>query len=81
MAYGARLESVLGASPRGFESPILRHIASRDPESAQYNSWVTVRRDIAENPVFRRVAPAKRRIAQFLTTTFSGSAPASRASA
>lgn len=24
MAYGARLESVLGASPRGFESPILR---------------------------------------------------------
>ncbi len=22
MAYGARLESVLGASPRGFESPI-----------------------------------------------------------
>ena len=26
MAYGARLESVLGASPRGFESPILRHL-------------------------------------------------------
>lgn len=26
MAYGARLESVLGASPRGFESPILRHM-------------------------------------------------------
>lgn len=26
MAYGARLESVLGESPRGFESPILRHI-------------------------------------------------------
>ena len=26
MAYGARLESVLGASPRGFESPILRQI-------------------------------------------------------
>ena len=25
MAYGARLESVLGESPRGFESPILRH--------------------------------------------------------
>ena len=24
MAYGARLESVLGESPRGFESPILR---------------------------------------------------------
>ena len=26
MAYGARLESVLGASPRGFESPILRRL-------------------------------------------------------
>ena len=24
MAYGARLESALGESPRGFESPILR---------------------------------------------------------
>ena len=29
MAYGARLESVLGASPRGFESPILRHVDER----------------------------------------------------
>lgn len=28
MAYGARLESVLGASPRGFESPILRQSTS-----------------------------------------------------
>jgi hypothetical protein len=25
VAYGARLESVLGATPRGFESRILRH--------------------------------------------------------
>jgi hypothetical protein len=25
VAYGARLESGLGASPQGFESPILRH--------------------------------------------------------
>ena len=32
VAYGARLESVLGASPRGFESPILRH---QTPEPAQ----------------------------------------------
>ena len=29
MAYGARLESVLGESPRGFESPILRHVKTR----------------------------------------------------
>ncbi len=28
VAYGARLESVLGASPRGFESPILRQLVS-----------------------------------------------------
>ena len=32
MAYGARLESVLGASPRGFESPILR---SKSPGSVE----------------------------------------------
>ena len=30
MAYGARLESVLGESPRGFESPILRHVKNRN---------------------------------------------------
>ena len=29
MAYGARLESALGASPRGFESPILRRNEKR----------------------------------------------------
>ena len=28
VAYGARLESVLGASPQGFESPILRSVMS-----------------------------------------------------
>ena len=28
MAYGARLESGLGASPQGFESPILRQLTS-----------------------------------------------------
>ena len=28
MAYGARLESVLGESPRGFESPILRQLVT-----------------------------------------------------
>jgi hypothetical protein len=30
VAYGARLESVLGASPRGFESPILRRCDESD---------------------------------------------------
>ena len=36
VAYGARLESVLGASPRGFESPILRGIA---PESSGFRGF------------------------------------------
>lgn len=31
MAYGARLESVLGESPRGFESPILRTCTTEKP--------------------------------------------------
>ena len=37
MAYGARLESVLGESPRGFESPILRGRQSsrRDEQSME----------------------------------------------
>ena len=34
MAYGARLESVLGASPQGFESPILRQKKVSGSESA-----------------------------------------------
>jgi hypothetical protein len=34
VAYGARLESVLGASPRGFESPILRQYDPRRPSHA-----------------------------------------------
>src|SRR5699024_4320661 len=36
VAYGARLESVLGASPRGFESPILRCEA---PESLRFRGF------------------------------------------
>ena len=39
MAYGARLESVLGASPRGFESPILRRFSVIDND---VNNKVTV---------------------------------------
>ena len=38
MAYGARLESVLGASPRGFESPILRKIKN-DPLWVFFHFW------------------------------------------
>jgi hypothetical protein len=51
VAYGARLESVLGASPRGFESPILRqkHRSARNtaaPETPQRRQ----RRVRAQNP-------------------------------
>ncbi len=40
MAYGARLESVLGESPQGFESPILRqsHESPTDPGPAGLSS-------------------------------------------
>ena len=39
MAYGARLESVLGESPRGFESPILRHVMSRVIVDMLHRVW------------------------------------------
>ena len=43
MAYGARLESVLGESPQGFESPILRVVMSQDiVDLRAASSWVFV---------------------------------------
>jgi hypothetical protein len=40
VAYGARLESVLGASPRGFESPILRRFLARKRRfSGAFGRW------------------------------------------
>ena len=40
MAYGARLESVLGESPRGFESPILRVVKGAVPKGRRLSqSW------------------------------------------
>ena len=41
MAYGARLESVLGESPRGFESPILRTESPSDsqPPNRRSTTW------------------------------------------
>ena len=47
MAYGARLESVLGASPRGFESPILRTVSFARYYSGRFcvkACWVQVAR-------------------------------------
>ena len=41
VAYGARLESVLGESPRGFESPIIRteeRVLARGPVPA-HRGW------------------------------------------
>ena len=51
MAYGARLESVLGASPRGFESPILRH---RTPGLLQVPGFLLFGTPL----VFRAAGPA-----------------------
>ena len=51
VAYGARLESVLGESPRGFESPILRQIRR-----------VSAQRPLTgfESPILRQGAPHRR---------------------
>ena len=40
VAYGARLESALGASPRGFESPILRERPSTSEGLLTLNLFV-----------------------------------------
>jgi hypothetical protein len=64
VAYGARLESVLGASPRGFESPILRHEEQHDRERTSPPGPVRSRRsetgrallsddDAAQSPTLR----------------------------
>ena len=64
MAYGARLESVLGASPRGFESPILRQFSF----SCQF-SFSFSRGDACASacpPTTRGAgAPARRRVPKF----------------
>ena len=61
MAYGARLESVLGASPRGFESPILRKqvatACQEGREVATYRFLTTKSRCSAAAPKSRRVSP------------------------
>ena len=61
MAYGARLESVLGETPQGFKSPILRHsdgpriakasggLLMSSATEAQENVWLPVIR-IETNP-------------------------------
>ncbi|VXB61677.1 hypothetical protein PSCLAVI8L_160006 [Pseudoclavibacter sp. 8L] len=40
VAYGARLESVLGESPQGFESPILRHVHESPDQGFQVGAFV-----------------------------------------
>ena len=61
MAYGARLESVLGASPRGFESPILRH---RTPGPLQVPGFLLLVAPLvfraAEGPGYRTLRVAGR---------------------
>lgn len=52
MAYGARLESVLGASPRGFESPILRE---QTPGSLRFRGFSLLRRGLVPVGQFAQV--------------------------
>ena len=54
MAYGARLESGLGASPQGFESPILRHCSRLTPSYPDFRpgSWFLGRSvEVTSKPV------------------------------
>lgn len=68
MAYGARLESVLGASPRGFESPILRRHAG--PVTAYAGRALRrPRAGVRPSPAVRRVRPAA--VGWTLVATFS----------
>ena len=50
MAYGARLESVLGESPQGFESPILRVVVSGEIVHCRAGA-----RDERRNPLLREL--------------------------
>ena len=71
MAYGARLESVLGASPRGFESPILRH---RTPGPLQVPGFLLL---VASLALRAPSGPAAREIAtRELRSEWSISKPA-----
>lgn len=58
MAYGARLESVLGESPQGFESPILRpsHESPMDPGPVGLSSHPGPG---AGSPAHRRTPPSR----------------------
>ena len=72
MAYGARLESVLGASPQGFESPILR-----SPDPSVYKGsrlgFFTVAQLVAQlTPISARAKP------RFGATRFSADMSPSR---
>ena len=70
MAYGARLESVLGETPQGFKSPILRHsVGPRIPKvsggllvsfatEVQENVWLRLFGSKPTRPLLRRGAPS-----------------------
>ena len=74
MAYGARLESVLGESPRGFESPILRR--SHEFSSGRYVSPQWVRSAIFRpEPLLRldSISSRRRMVLSHLNGDFAGS--------
>src|SRR4051794_35340464 len=66
VAYGARLESVLGESPRGFESPILR---TRTPRSNSPHQLSTKNQSAGENAMTATVTTLRVRPRRSLMTT------------
>jgi hypothetical protein len=67
VAYGARLESVLGESPRGFESPILRHRtgyrASERGSRFVVESALSATEDVADPQIPELVAESAKLVA------------------
>ena len=59
VAYGARLESVLGASPRGFESPILRH-SRLTKHSGKFSGSISHFADVDEDVLTSSQGPGHR---------------------
>src|SRR3954467_2841254 len=68
VAYGARLESVLGESPRGFESPILR-TRSEPPRSNSPHQLSTNNQSAGENAMTATVTTLRVRPRRSLLTT------------
>ena len=77
MAYGARLESVLGASPRGFESPILRRCLAPEPQRKAV-PWLSCANTLCQHRALCGLQPGTRWGPGFLLRARRGSVHAER---